>query len=300
LTDVARRAEALGFDGMFVADHLRNMLGPLAVMTHVSAVTEKLKVGVAVMNNDLRHPAVTAQELAAIDQLSGGRLIVGLGAGWAEPEYRQAGLQYDRPGVRIARLEEAIAVYKGLFQGPVDHSGEHYQVSGFAAFPRTLQRPYPPFFIGGGGRRLLQLAAREAQLVGISLRASADGRMDLTNGSAPATDEKLGWIREAAGSRLGELDFHTHAFYHGALITDDARGELRRLADWQQANLGHHLSEAELAESPHAFVGSVDQVVDKLLQARERWGINCLTLDEVEGFGRPEQFEPVMARLHGR
>src|ERR1700694_1936019 len=102
---------------MFVADHLRNMLGPLAVMTHVSAVTERLKVGVAVMNNDLRHPAVAAQELAAIDQLSGGRLIVGLGAGWAEPEYRQAGLQYDRAGGRVERVGGGIAGLKAALKG---------------------------------------------------------------------------------------------------------------------------------------------------------------------------------------
>jgi len=285
---------------MFIADHLRNMLGPIAVMTHVSAVTRNLRVGVAVMNNDLRHPVVAAQELAAIDQLSDGRLIVGLGAGWAELEYRQAGLQYDTPGIRIERLEEAIGIYKGLFQGPVNQLGKYYRVSGFGDFPRSIQRPHPPFFIGGGGRRLLQLAAREAQLVGISLRAAADGRMDLTNGTAAATDEKLVWMREAAGKRLAELDVHTHAFYRGATITDDARGEVRRLADWQQRNLGHHLSDDELETSPHVFIGSVDHIVEKLLLARERWGINCLTLDEVEGHGRPEQFAPVLARLAGR
>ncbi|HEY4888054.1 MAG TPA: TIGR03621 family F420-dependent LLM class oxidoreductase [Candidatus Dormibacteraeota bacterium] len=300
LTDVARRAEALGFDGMFVADHLRNMLGPIAVMAHVSAVTERLRVGVAVMNNDLRHPAVAAQELAAIDQLSGGRLIVGLGAGWAEPEYRQAGLRYDPPGVRIDRLEEALAIYKGMFQGPVDLVGKYYQVTGFAKYPRTIQQPYPPFFIGGGGRRLLRLAAREAQLVGISLRAAADGSMDLNNGTATATDEKVGWVREVAGPRMATRDLHTHAFYHGAMITDDARGELRRLSEWQAANLGHGLSEAELMGSPHVFIGSVESVAEKLIEIRDRWGINCLTLDEVEGHGRPEQFEPVMARLTGR
>ena len=297
LTEVARGAEALGFDGMFVADHLRDMLGPIAVMTHVSAVTEKLRVGVAVMNNDLRHPAVTAQELAAIDQLSGGRLIVGIGAGWAEPEYRMAGLRYDPAGARIDRLEEAIAVYKGLFSGPVDHVGANYQVQGFASYPRTVQQPHPPFFIGGGGRRLLHLAAREADLVGISLKAAPDGTMDLTSATSAATDLKVGWVRDAAGSRMAGLDLHTHALYRGAAITDDARGELRRLSEWQKANLGAGLTEKELAESPHVFIGSVAGVADKLVEVRERWGINCLTLDEVEGHGHADRFEPVMARL---
>ena len=300
LTEVARRAEDLGFDGMLVADHLRDMLAPMVVMAHVAAVTERLRVGVAVMNNDLRHPAVAAQDLAAIDQLSGGRLIVGLGAGWAEPEYRQAGLRYDRPVVRIERMTEALAVYKALFRGPVDFTGTHYQVHGFDSFPRSLQRPHPPFFIGGGGRRLLTVAGREAQMVGVSLRAAADGSMDLTNATAEATDEKVGWIRAAAGDRLAGLDLHTHALYHGAVITDDSRAALRSLGDWQQANLGHHLDEAQLRGSPHVFVGSPDAIVEKLLAIRERWGINCITLDEVEGHGRPEQFVPVMERLAGR
>ena len=118
---------------MFVADHLRNMLGPLAVMAHVSAVTEKLTVGVAVMNNDLRHPAVNAQELAAIDQLSGGRLIVGLGAGWAEPEYRQAGLRYDRAGVRIERQFILLA---GLVPGLASFIG----TSGSTGGARSARR----------------------------------------------------------------------------------------------------------------------------------------------------------------
>jgi probable F420-dependent oxidoreductase len=298
LTEVALRAEGLGFDGMLVADHLRDMLGPIAVMTHVSAVTQKLRVGVAVMNNDFRHPAVMGQELAAIDQLSGGRLIVGLGAGWREVEYRMAGLQYDRPGVRIKRLEEAIAIYKQLFQGPVEFAGHHYRVEGLESYPRSLQRPHPPFFVGGGGKRMLMLAAREAQIVGISLRANVDGTMDLTNATASATEEKMDWIRTAAGERLPELDIHTHALYHGALITDDARGELRRLAEWQRETLGHTPGEEELAASPHVFIGSVDHIVEKLLEIRQRWGINCITLDEVEGYGRPEAFEPVMARLN--
>ena len=285
---------------MLIADHLRNMLGPLAVMAHVSAVTETLRVGVAVMNNDFRHPAVNAQELAAIDQLSRGRLIVGLGAGWAEPEYRQAGLTYQRAGIRIERLEEAISIYKGLFSGPVDVQGKHYHVTGFESYPRSYQQPHPPFFIGGGGQRLLTLAAREAQVVGISLRSAANGQMDLTNASAEATDQKVSWVRAGAGDRFSDLDLHSHALYRGAAITDDARGEIRRLADWQQANLGHHLSEPELAASPHVYIGSVEAVADKLLEVRERWGINCLTLDDIEGFGRPERFEPVMARLRGR
>jgi alkanesulfonate monooxygenase SsuD/methylene tetrahydromethanopterin reductase-like flavin-dependent oxidoreductase (luciferase family) len=177
--------------------------------------------------------------------------------------------------------------------------GTHYQVRGFASYPRSIQQPHPPFFIGGGGRRLLRLAAREAQLVGISLRAAPDGSLDLNNGTAAATDEKVEWVREVAGPRMGGLDLHTHAFYHGATITDDAHAELRRLSEWQKANLGHGLSEAELMESPHVFIGSVGSVAEKLTAIRDRWGINCLTLDEVEGHGRPEQFEPVMARLTG-
>lgn len=297
LTEVAREAESLGYDAMLIADHVRDMLAPAAFMAHVAAVTKVLKVGVAVQNNDLRHPVLAAMELASVDQLSGGRVIAGMGAGWNESEYVALGLRYDRPGVRIARLGEAIAIMKQAFQGPVDLEGQHYRVRGLEAFPRSVQRPHPPFLIGGGGRVLLSLAGREADIVGLSLRQGPLGTSDVTSAMAGATDEKVGWVRAAAGDRFEDLDLHVHPILDSAAVTDAARPHLRRLADHFNSLAGTSLTEQDLHESPHVLVGSVDHLVEKLLAARERWGISAVTLDRIEGVGSFGQFERVIAKL---
>jgi probable F420-dependent oxidoreductase len=297
LTEVARQAEACGYEAMLIADHVRDMLAPVAFMAHVAAVTARLRVGVAVQNNDLRHPVLSAMELASIDQLSGGRVIVGIGAGWNQSEYSALGLRYDPPGTRIERLGEAIKVMKQAFEGPVHFEGMHYRVEGLEAFPRSFQRPHPPFLVGGGGKRLLSLAAREAQIVGLSLRQGPLGTSDVRTATAAATDEKVAWVGAAAGDRLPDIDIHVHALLGAAEVTGEGRHRIRRLADHFNSLAGTSLTERDLEDSPHVFLGSADHLVEKLLAMRERWGISAVTLDRVEGVGDFAQFAPVIARL---
>ena len=151
LAEMARRAEATGIDVLVIADHLVNQLAPIPAMATIAAATERLRIGTFVLNNDLRHPAVLAQDLASLDVLSGGRLEIGIGAGWNAPEYRAIGLPFDAVGTRVTRLEEAIAVLKGSFgRGAFSFHGAHYAIADLDAQPKPMQRPYPPFFIGGG------------------------------------------------------------------------------------------------------------------------------------------------------
>jgi probable F420-dependent oxidoreductase len=158
----ARRAESIGYHAMVVPDHLIPQLGPISTMAWVAAATERLRVSAFVLNNDLRHPAVLAQELASLDVLSGGRLDVAIGAGWNKPEYDQIGLAFDRTPVRQARLIQAVAVLKGAFaDGPFSFTGEHYTITDLDGQPKPVQKPHPPFLIGGGGRRTLEMACRE-------------------------------------------------------------------------------------------------------------------------------------------
>src|SRR4051794_31384277 len=168
----ARRAEDLGVTSFVLPDHLiQEQMSPIPFLAAVAAQTARLRIGAFVHNNDLRHPAVLAQELASLDVLSDGRLDVAIGAGWNEPEYRAIGLPFDPVAVRQARLAEAIAVLKGCFApGPFSFAGEHYTITDYDAAPKPIQQPRPPFFIGGGGRRTLELAAREAEIVGLAPR----------------------------------------------------------------------------------------------------------------------------------
>lgn len=295
LAERARRAEAIGYDGLVIPDHLLEQPAPIPVMATIAAATERLRVGAFVLNNDLRHPAVLAQDLATIDLLSGGRLIVGIGAGWNRPEYDAIGRPFDPVGVRVDRLTESVAILKGLFgDGPLTFEGTHYTVHGHEGFPKPASRPHPPFLIGGGGRRLLSLAGREAQIVGLAPRISAaTGRGDAVSITMAATEEKVAWVREAAGDRFDELELNIYPSMSPIVVTDHALAEARTLADRIRARSGHEIAPADLLQSPHIFIGSVEGLVEKLRALRERLGISNVMLGELG------ELDAVVERLAG-
>jgi probable F420-dependent oxidoreductase len=256
-----------------------------------AGVTTTLRLGALVYANDYHHPVMLAKEAATLDLLSDGRLELGLGAGWMVDDYAQAGIPFDRPGVRIARLAEAITVMKGLFADePVTFEGEHYQVSGLNGTPKPIQRPHPPVLIGGGGRRILTLAAREADIIGlnIDLRAGIIGEPSGPTATAESTDEKIGWIRDAAGDRFDDIELQVRI--HFALVTDDLEGTAEVVSPY------FGLTPDQGLETPHALAGSVDQIVETCLARRERFGISYIGLS-VDAL---EMFAPVVARLAGR
>ncbi len=194
----ARRAESIGLDVLIRSDHLLEQHAPLPVLAAVAAVTEHVRLATFVLNVYLRHPAVLAQELASIDVISGGRLEIGMGAGWNEPEYRAIGIPYDPVPVRVARLAEAVRVLKGCFgPEPFSYQGESFTITDHDGHPKPVQRPHPPLFLGGGGKRALSLAGREADIVGLAPRPN-----DPRSFTAAGTAEKIGWVgrRRATGS----------------------------------------------------------------------------------------------------
>ena len=126
-----------------------------------------------------------------------------IGAGWNRAEYEAIGLGFDPTPVRQARLAEAVAVLKGCFaDGPFSFAGEHYTITDYDAQPKPVQRPHPPFLIGGGGRRTLTLAAREAQIVGLAPRILPNRAPDPRSVTFEGTREKIDWVREASGAAL--------------------------------------------------------------------------------------------------
>jgi probable F420-dependent oxidoreductase len=290
----ARRAEAMGYDALVFTDHLLDQLAPIPAMAWVASATERLRIGTFVLNNDLRHPAVLAQDLATLDLLSGGRLEIAIGAGWNRPEYEAIGVPFDPVRVRQARLEEGIAVLKGaLGGGPFSFSGSYYVVAGLEGRPMPLQRPHPPFLIGGGGRRTLELAGREADIVGLAPRILRSERADPRSITIAATAEKIGWVREAAGDRFDSLELNTYPSVSRIVVTDDARGEVRTLVDRIRSRTGIEMGEDELLHSPHIFIGSIDGLVEKLRMLRERLGISSFMV------GGIDELAPVVERLAG-
>jgi probable F420-dependent oxidoreductase len=272
----ARTAESIGIDVLVRSDHLLEQYAPLPVLATVAAATERVRIGTFVLNVDLRHPAVLAQELASLDVLSGGRLEIGMGAGWNQPEYDAIGIAYDPVPTRVARLAEAVRVLKGCFaDGPFSFAGEHYRIAGHDGYPKPVQRPHPPLFLGGGGRKSLALAAREADIVGLAPRPN-----DPRSITAAATEEKIGWVRAAAGDRFDRLEFNAYPSGGPVVVTQDARGEAGRRADAIRRQTGVELTVEEVLESPHVFIGSVAGLADKCRELRERFGITSIMLDD--------------------
>jgi probable F420-dependent oxidoreductase len=294
LRETARRAEAIGIDTLVVPDHLIQQLAPVAAMTAIAAVSDRLRVGAFVLNNDLRHPAVLAQELASLDVLSEGRLDVAIGAGWNKPEYEAIGIAFDPTPVRQARLTEAIAVLKGCFgDGPFSFAGEHYTVTDYDAHPKPVQRPHPPFLIGGGGRRTLELAAREAQIVGLAPRILRGAAPDPSSVTWDGTREKISWVREAAGDRFDELELNVYPSMTGVSITDEPLREAREVAERLTERSGVAVSAEELLESPHIYINTVDGFVEKLRRQRDELGITSIMV------GTIGELDPVVERLAG-
>ena len=290
LASEARRAEDLGYSGVSLTDHLREQCGPLVGLAAMAAATSKVKITAMVLANDFRHPVMLAKELATLDRLSDGRLEVGMGAGWLITDYQQGGIRMDRPGLRIDRLEEAISVLEGCFaDGPFDFQGNHYWITGLDSQPKPHQRPRPPLMVGGGGPRILSLAARRANIVGLnaSLRAGVVDQRVGSTATAEATDEKLAVVRGAAGPRFDHIEMQT--LVQVAMIDSDRTAIISLLAS------GFGLTAEQGMVTPHALVGTVDECCEQLESQRERWGISHITLP----FGSTEAMAPVVERLTG-
>jgi probable F420-dependent oxidoreductase len=297
LTSFAHQAEAVGCSVLVLPDHLIEQYAVIPALAMVAAATGRLRVGSFVLNAGLRHPAVLAQELATLDVLSGGRVEIGLGAGWNKPEYDAIGIPFEPVGARVQRLAETVAILKSCFaDGPFSFAGEHYTIAGHDGVPTPAQRPHPPIFLGGGGRRLLALAGRQAQIVGLAPRLvqGARPRVDAWSLTAAATKEKIGWVREAAGDRFADLELNTYATGGPTVITSDPRAEARRRADRIRQQTGVELTVEEILDSPHVFIGTVKDLTRKFTDLRERFGISSFLVDDLGALA------PVVEELAGR
>lgn len=293
-TQSALELEQLGYDTVFVPDHLHSPWGPLATMAAIAATTTRIRVAPLVLACDLRNPAVVAKELATIDAISGGRLVVGLGAGYNPLDYERSGIPMATPGVRVSRMIEYTAILRACFTGEpgasVDVRGEHFDVVGMVPGPGGSSPSGPPILIGGGGRRVLRHAALHADIVGVnpSTAAGRDDPATFRDALPTSIDSKFQLVRETAGDRFDHLEFN--AWISWAAITDDALGQAAGLAEWVGCTA------AELLESPLVLVGSQAQVIDQLERRRERWGYHYMCLPQSEA----RTFAPVVAELSGR
>jgi probable F420-dependent oxidoreductase len=300
--DQARRAESMGFSTFSVADHVIGPGPALAATNHpvqnVAAVpamavaiesTETINVGARVFCIDYRQPVVFAKELATLDYFSGGRLEIGLGAGWLQGEYEAMGVQWDRAGVRLDRFEETLALIRAHFgEGEVDIRGEHVHAFGFTGLPKPTNGT-PPIMIGGGAQRVLGIAGREADIASLNFdnRSGKIGPAGVGSSTAELTAQKIGWIRDGAGDRFDELEIEIGAYF--TVVTDQRAATLAKMSPM------FALDPEQLADHPHALIGSVDAICDQLQERREVYGISYVTF----GASVVGAVGPIVERLAG-
>jgi probable F420-dependent oxidoreductase len=286
--EAAREVEALGYAALFVTDHIHQPLSPLPAVAAAAAVTTELRVGTYVLGQDLHHPVVLAKELASLDVLTDGRLEVGFGAGWLHADYTRTGIPYRDGPERAARFEEAFSVVKGALTTPdFSFAGKFFTFGEAGCVPPSVQRPHPPLLVGAARRRLLSFAAREADAVSFCLRSTKEGGMDEEDASPDSLDEKVGWVREAAGARAAELPLD-HLLFE-CFVTPNPAPILEAFA----AGMG--MSPDRVRDVTCMLIGTTDEVVETLLERRERWGISEVRVPLLAA----RSFAPVVERLAG-
>jgi len=288
-TALARRAEVLGYDTLLMPDHLGRQLSPFSALTAAALATTRLRVGPFVLANDYRHPLIVAREAATLDLLSGGRLELGLGAGWNRRDYRSLGIPYDRPGVRVDRLVESVDIVGRLLAGEtVDHHGPHYTLTSARLSPPTVQRPRPPIMVGGGGPRILRLAARAADIVALQPQMDPRGRPIIRQATEAATWAKVALVREFAGERFDRLELNVIVADAG--LAGSGRPPLESLSAAARAAV------VGLVGTPYVMYGTLARLRDVLLRRRERLGISYYALPA----RAMEAMAPLVGALAGR
>jgi probable F420-dependent oxidoreductase len=271
LRDAARRAEELGYDVLLAADHLvEGCLPPLLALAVAAESTERIRLGTLVLNNDFWNPALLAREAAALDALSGGRFELGLGAGHMAAEYEGTGIAFEPAGARVSRLAASVSTIK-------------------ETLAVTWPRPAAPLplLVGGNGRRVHALAAREADIVGFvgATHRKGGAAVDLADFGPEALDRQVAWVREQAGDRFDELELN--ALVQHVEVTDDRHGAAARLAE------RYRIAADVVLASPYVCIGTVEQIADQLLAQRVRFGLTYYALF----WPFAEAFAPVIDRL---
>ncbi len=272
---LARRIEELGYSSLLIPDVMGTPISALTALAVAATATTTLRFGSFVFVNDYRNPALLAREIATLDLLSDGRVELGLGAGNWPNDYQQLGIPFDEAGTRVSRFAEGLSIIKQFFTSEtVNFSGKYYTTTALRPIPRPVQQPHPPILIGSGGRRMLTLAAREANIImPVSMRGAAASSKDAS------LEEKIGWIREAAGERFEHLELSQAAF--GIELTDSP---IPAVPPFQRG--------IPVESRPM----TTEQAVEELLAQRENLGISYIQIQERQ----LENFAPVLAQLNGK
>lgn len=279
-----------------VPDHLPRLATFPALMA-AAAVTSRITLTTYVLNQDFRPPGILGQEAASVHLLTGGRLELGLGAGWAEPEYHQAGLRFDPPRVRVERFDEYLQVVRGLLhaRAPFSFTGRWFTLCDFQPLPRRAEYGVPDILVGGGSPGVLSSAGRYADVISLSTRATRDSRIDTPNLTLAAVEGKIATIRAGAGDRFSDIVLNMTV--RDVRVTDDRRAAAAALLD--EWSTGHMMANTEqltvqdVLDSPHVAIGTISQIAEQFVAQRERWGITYFEVSSSDA----DAIAPVIERL---
>ncbi|SDC53767.1 LLM class F420-dependent oxidoreductase [Rhodococcus tukisamuensis] len=297
---LAQKAEELGYDSFMIPDHLGNQVGPIAALGALAVATDKIRIGTAVLANGFRHPAVLAKDAATIDVLSGGRLELGIGAGWMKEEFDKGGIAYDSPGVRIAKLEETLQILDTLLRGQeCNFQGKYFQINGLKGSPRPRQGPRPPIVVGGGGPKMLALAAKYADIISVAAPSNKEGKMLLSGITMEATAARVDKIREAAGDRFDDIELN---WTITTIVPTDDREAMAEMALAALDNgyppnieVDVRLTVEDILNSPYLAFGSYEEIADQIRAVRARTSMSYVGIFPTQ----MEAFAPVIAELKG-
>ncbi|HET6318944.1 MAG TPA: TIGR03621 family F420-dependent LLM class oxidoreductase [Chloroflexota bacterium] len=284
--ELARKAEDLGYSTLLLPDHFGRQMSPLPALQAAAHATQRLRVGTIVLDNDFRHPAMLAKDVATMNVLTDGRVELGIGAGWMEVDYRKSGLPFDPPAVRVARLEEAVQIIRRLFDGgPVTFRGQYYEVENLEGYPKPTEKI--PLLIAGSRKRMLRLAASYADIVGIEDHQFAERATGSAEVHPAVAGEQVKIVREAAGERYPDLELNV--FAARVEVTDRPEEATEAMAAQLQT------TPQAIQASASFLIGSVDGIVETLQRRREEWHLSyIMVFDRVM-----DVFAPVVARLGG-
>jgi len=255
-----RHLEQSGWDIACVTDHFMPntmdregaMLESWSTLAALAALVPRLRVGTIVLGNTYRHPAVVAKMAAQVDIISGGRLLLGMGAGWQENEHEAYGIPFYTMRERLERLDEACQVIRSLWiQKRSDFKGRYYQLSDAPCDPKPVQSPHPELMIGGGGERItLRAVARSADLWNVW--------------GGPRVVARKGAILDAHCAALGRDPKSVRRSANMALLITDKPEEVEKLAETIATRMGRHAADAR----DTCLAGTPDQIREQLRQLR--------------------------------
>jgi probable F420-dependent oxidoreductase len=294
----AQRVEQLGYSTFLIRDHFiqgdfNHQLAPIPALMAAADATKKLRVGSLVFANDYRHPVMLAKEAATLDVLSNGRFELGIGAGWLRSEYEQTGISFDPPGIRVERMQEALHILKGVFaEEPLTFVGKHYSITHLESFPKPTQKPHPTLLIGAGSKRMLSIAAREADIIGILPKALTSGTIseEPSERFAEAIAQKVEWIRQAAGERFDEIELSMVVTVEIAHDQHQKAEQILRQRGWSGITV------EQVLEMPSMLIGSIDQITEKIQILRAKYAFSYFVISDT----CLETFAPIVTQLNGK